>query len=238
VRCHYFVYAQRPEDRILKALVRKTETIKRELGNLAQVVEVKLTDALGRGGISRDSIDALEREIGSANADADAAETVNEELEASRDRREELGEQIDLLRTRLGESSDWVNLKEIDFRAAISSALGLVGGAALAPEGTPTASRHSTAKPAATRAGPRRSISSAHPASAASSSGIGAGNPRSAPWFSTTLARWPTTWSTSTSNTPSSSGCSGASSHRGSSTKICLAPASRNRVMQFIALFS
>ncbi|MEO2015504.1 MAG: DISARM system SNF2-like helicase DrmD, partial [Fuerstiella sp.] len=32
VFCHYFVYKQRPEDRILQVLVRKTETIKEELG--------------------------------------------------------------------------------------------------------------------------------------------------------------------------------------------------------------
>jgi hypothetical protein len=31
VFCHYFVYKQRPEDRILTVLVRKTETIKKEL---------------------------------------------------------------------------------------------------------------------------------------------------------------------------------------------------------------
>ena len=39
VRCHYFVYAQRPEDRVLKALVEEDEDIRRELGSLAPVVE-------------------------------------------------------------------------------------------------------------------------------------------------------------------------------------------------------
>lgn len=39
VFCHYFVYKQRPEDRILQVLVRKTETIKEELGSLSQVIE-------------------------------------------------------------------------------------------------------------------------------------------------------------------------------------------------------
>ena len=42
VFCHYFVYKQRPEDRILVALVRKTETIKKELGSLAQVIDARL----------------------------------------------------------------------------------------------------------------------------------------------------------------------------------------------------
>jgi superfamily II DNA or RNA helicase len=34
VFCYYFVYTQRPEDRVLRALVRKTETIRLELGSL------------------------------------------------------------------------------------------------------------------------------------------------------------------------------------------------------------
>jgi hypothetical protein len=35
VRCYYFVYKQRPEDRVLQVLVKKTETIQRELGSLS-----------------------------------------------------------------------------------------------------------------------------------------------------------------------------------------------------------
>ena len=46
VFCHYFVYRQRPEDRILRCLVRKTERIKQELGSLAQVIDVRLADSL------------------------------------------------------------------------------------------------------------------------------------------------------------------------------------------------
>lgn len=36
VFCHYFVYAQRPEDRVLSAIVRKTKTIRQELGALSR----------------------------------------------------------------------------------------------------------------------------------------------------------------------------------------------------------
>jgi hypothetical protein len=38
VYCRYFVYTQRLEDRVLRALVRKTETIRAELGSLSQVI--------------------------------------------------------------------------------------------------------------------------------------------------------------------------------------------------------
>jgi len=34
--CYYVVYKQRVEDRVLRALVRKTDIIKRELGSLAR----------------------------------------------------------------------------------------------------------------------------------------------------------------------------------------------------------
>ncbi len=47
VRCHYFHYVQRPEDRVLKAIVAKTTIIRRELGSLAPVLERKLEDRLG-----------------------------------------------------------------------------------------------------------------------------------------------------------------------------------------------
>jgi superfamily II DNA/RNA helicase len=89
VCCHYFVYRQRPEDRILQALVRKTETIKRELGSLAQVVEGKLADTLARG-IRHADLDRLERAIDAADLDRSFKETVGEELEAARERQAEL----------------------------------------------------------------------------------------------------------------------------------------------------
>src|SRR5262249_29945701 len=49
VYCHYFVYTDRKEDRILEVLVKKTETIKRELGSLSQVIESRLARTLRLG---------------------------------------------------------------------------------------------------------------------------------------------------------------------------------------------
>src|SRR5207237_570519 len=49
VFCHYFVYRQRAEDRVLAALVRKTEVIRKELGSLAQVLEDRLATTLRTG---------------------------------------------------------------------------------------------------------------------------------------------------------------------------------------------
>src|SRR5205085_6430383 len=74
VFCHYFVYTQRPEDRILKALVRKTEVIRRELGSLAQVLEHRIGESI-RQGIRHDQIDALVSDIERAGLDKEKRAT-------------------------------------------------------------------------------------------------------------------------------------------------------------------
>ncbi|MGO8747547.1 MAG: DISARM system SNF2-like helicase DrmD [Thermoguttaceae bacterium] len=132
VFCHYFVYKQRPEDRILAALVRKTERIKKELGSLSQVIDARLADTLKQG-IRRDRIDAMEKDIESADLEADKRETVEEELEATRERQDDLRKQIDQLRTRLSESQKNIGLDEAHFRSAISCALELMGAQPLNP---------------------------------------------------------------------------------------------------------
>ena len=73
VFCHYFVYKQRIEDRILKVLVRKTETIKLELGSLSQVVESRLANTL-KYGIRRRDVDAMEKELQEADLDPQVKE--------------------------------------------------------------------------------------------------------------------------------------------------------------------
>jgi len=126
VRCHYFVYKQRAEDRVLAAVVRKTETIKKELGSLSQVIEGKLTEKLSRG-IRHAEAASMEREIDRADLDAGRRSVVVEELEAARERQDELKGQIDGLRNRLKESKDFVGLSDSHFKAAISRALEMMG---------------------------------------------------------------------------------------------------------------
>ena len=123
VYCHYFVYLQRPEDRILQTLVEKTRTIKSELGSLSQVIEGKLADILA-GGIRRAEINALTRSIATADLDADRSRTIKEELapEDARERLDEVRQQIDLLRNQLDRSREWISFDEEHFRAAISCA--------------------------------------------------------------------------------------------------------------------
>ncbi|MDP1571933.1 MAG: DISARM system SNF2-like helicase DrmD [Vicinamibacterales bacterium] len=134
VRCRYFVYAQRPEDRVLKALVEKTKVIRRQLGSLAPVLERKLEDRLSAGFARRDAaslVQAIEHE----QVDAGQERATAQELEATRQRDHELMAQISELGTLLGKSREWLRLEEPDLRQAISCGLELMGVEPLQPGG-------------------------------------------------------------------------------------------------------
>lgn len=126
VFCYYFVYQQRAEDRILQVLVRKTHTIKEELGSLSQVIDVKLAKSLSLG-IRHRSIDFLETELETVHLDDSRRAAIEDELEASRERQHALREQIDRLRTLLDSSRKSIGLDDAHFRSAISCSLQLLG---------------------------------------------------------------------------------------------------------------
>ncbi|GMV22055.1 MAG: hypothetical protein AMXMBFR57_20040 [Acidimicrobiia bacterium] len=130
VRCHYFVYTQRPEDRVLTALVRKTKVVRKELGSLAPVLEGKLEERL-QNGFSRREVDALSSEIENAQLDSGRRDVVNSELEATRKREVELKGQISDLQDLLKKSSDWLHIDKDDLRQAISCGLELMGAKGL-----------------------------------------------------------------------------------------------------------
>ena len=131
VRCHYFVLPQRVEDRVLEVLVRKTETIKRELGSLSKVIDDDVERRLRRGIRHRDA-DRLKREIEDADIDAVRRQITEEELEAARDRRDNLTEQVERCRGLLERSRNWVGFEAAPFRQALSCALELLGAEPLA----------------------------------------------------------------------------------------------------------
>ena len=132
VYCHYFVYTDRKEDRILEVMVKKTETIKKELGSLSQVLEGRLAKTLKQGIRHRD-IAALAKELEGTNPDAGNRAVVEEELEAARERQEDLKAQIQRLQNRLEASQDWLALREDHFRSAISCALQMMHADPLKP---------------------------------------------------------------------------------------------------------
>ncbi len=131
VRCHYFVYTQRPEDRVLKALVEKTKTIRKQLGSLAPVLERRLEDRLANGFARRDA-DALAKSIEGEQIDPDKAQVAQDELESGRKREQELVKQTEELQDLLKKSRDWLRLETHDLEQTISCGLELLGAKPLA----------------------------------------------------------------------------------------------------------
>jgi SNF2 family DNA or RNA helicase len=122
VRCHYFVFQQRTEDRVLQVLVKKTETIQKELGSLSPVLERRLSDLLASG-LSAN----LESKIEAVRATDDDRQTVEQELEAARERKEQLEDQLSVLRDMLSTSQRYLALDERHFHSAIDSSLEMLG---------------------------------------------------------------------------------------------------------------
>ena len=127
VRCHYFMLPQRVEDRVLQVLVTKTETIKRELGSLAKVIDDDVERRLNRGGIRHQDADKLKAQIEQADLEAAAKRATADELEAARERQDDLLAQIERCQTLLESSRTWVRFDEHPFRDALSCSLELLG---------------------------------------------------------------------------------------------------------------
>ena len=126
VRCHYFLLPQRVEDRVLQVLATKTETIKRELGSLAKVIDDDVERRLSRG-IRHDEADKLQAEIAGTDLDAQRKRATAEELEDARERQDDLADQIERCRTLLERSRTWARFDEAPFRDALCCALELLG---------------------------------------------------------------------------------------------------------------
>ncbi len=80
VRCHYFVYPARTEDRVLDLLVKKVEIIRRELGSLGAVVAEQLAAKLDDGIQESTQVTLEEATVLPAQA-----ECVKKELEVTRE---------------------------------------------------------------------------------------------------------------------------------------------------------
>ncbi|MEL6814956.1 MAG: DISARM system SNF2-like helicase DrmD [Cyanobacteria bacterium J06598_3] len=136
VRCYYFVYPQRAEDRVLDVLVQKTKTIQEELGSLSPVVEKNVSKLLKQG-IRASEEDSLKTAIAQSDtADLDSVEkqqVISEELEAIRERRQALLDQEKQLQNILDASYKWLGFEDRHFRDAISASLEVLGAQSLTP---------------------------------------------------------------------------------------------------------
>ncbi len=127
MNCHYFVLPQRVEDRVLDVLVRKTETIKQELGSLPKAIEDTVEQRLTRYGIRHHDAENLRRKVEAESVDQAHASVSDEELEAARDRRHDLQDQIERCRRLLQKSRSWVRFSPEPFHQAIDCSLELLG---------------------------------------------------------------------------------------------------------------
>ena len=125
VRCHYFVYKQRPTDRVTEVLAERTMVIHEELGSMPPVLEERVTRRLA-GGIApkarQQLVDALKNET----ADVRTAGAPGE-LEGVRERKEKLNKQLDELRTLLDQSRKSLDLNESQLKNVLSESLEMLG---------------------------------------------------------------------------------------------------------------
>jgi superfamily II DNA/RNA helicase len=79
VRCHYFIYPDRPEDMVLRKLVEKVDIIQRELGSISSVFLDRFNDVLAAG-----INDGTVEKLNAAETAGGLKETASTELENQR----------------------------------------------------------------------------------------------------------------------------------------------------------
>jgi ERCC4-related helicase len=127
VFCRYFVYAQREEDIVLNALVRKTETIRTQLGSAGQVIEQRIADRLNESGIERGRAAALAEAIDTETDTELLARARAEMDDDERARYERLLRDLDDLRTVLERSRERVGVDPDELQQVVATALDRAG---------------------------------------------------------------------------------------------------------------
>lgn len=107
---------------MLKALIRKSKTIREQLGSVAPVLERRLEDQLSSG-FARKDAGTLAKAIEDERIDPMKEAAAREELEATRIRDQDLVTEIASLGGLLKKSRDWLKLEEVDLRGKRSPAV-------------------------------------------------------------------------------------------------------------------
>ena len=127
VRCHYFVYPARTEDVVLATLVRKVETVQRELGSLGAV----LLDDAAR--ILEQGIEAgTEARVNALGASVETA-TVEAELESSREDLTALRKEVTLAGKHLEASRKALAVSPDALAGVVNVGLVMAGATPLVP---------------------------------------------------------------------------------------------------------
>jgi len=121
--CRYFRYEQREADLVLDALVRKTETIREELGSVGKVIEDRIAKRLAEDGIRQGSGAVLAKAV-TEESDAERLSRARSELDdEEKARHERLLKEQDVLRKALEESRERVGVEPDDLRRVVEVAL-------------------------------------------------------------------------------------------------------------------
>jgi ERCC4-related helicase len=123
VVCRYFVYAQRPEDQVLAALVRKTETIREQLGSAGQVIADRIHQRLTRNGIARPTATALAHDIEAEEEDARTRLARREMADEEERRLARLKRELDQLNRELEHARRRVGIAPDELQAVVQTAL-------------------------------------------------------------------------------------------------------------------
>ncbi|HJL01311.1 MAG TPA: DISARM system SNF2-like helicase DrmD [Polyangiaceae bacterium LLY-WYZ-15_(1-7)] len=137
VRCHYFIFPQRSEDRVLETLVRKVETVQQELGSLGAVLLRGMEKTLEPG------IDeSTQEQLALIGQDANT-EVVDRELESQRKELAKLEAERSKAARRLEASSRALQVHPESLRGVVEVGLRMAGADGLI-EGEPTREGHPT----------------------------------------------------------------------------------------------
>jgi SNF2 family DNA or RNA helicase len=125
VYCRYFIYAQRPEDRVLRRLVEKTEIIRKQLGSASPVIETRIAELLA-GGIERRRADLVAAEIDRIEQ-SDKERRARDDLEPVREADAALARRLEQLRSQLKRSQDRVGVDRMQLQRVVTYGLKLTG---------------------------------------------------------------------------------------------------------------
>jgi ERCC4-related helicase len=123
ITCRYFVYAQRSEDEVLAALVRKTETIRSQLGSAGQVLGERIHQRLAAGGIARRAAAALAREIEADDGGVSVRRARREMADEEEKRLERLSRELGMLDRDLERARRRVGIDPEDLKSVVATAL-------------------------------------------------------------------------------------------------------------------
>lgn len=128
VYCRYFYYTQRPEDRVLRALVQKQVQILEELGTFSKVLSNRLAAELNKG-IQRPLVRTTETVIDEMKTAQ--PEIIEEEIQTVRER-ERLKAEIAAMAARLEDARKAIQFDPERLRDALGCSLELLGAQPLA----------------------------------------------------------------------------------------------------------